>query len=100
MGVYRGETSKNAYSRVKEHLESYTVRNNDSRLWRHCLNYNEGEEKVFTMNVRKSLSRQISEAVYIKRTPSEQLINNRSEWNTAAIPTAIMRNNIRNNIMS
>ena len=74
------------------------MRNNESTLWRHCLKYHEGEEKIFTMNVRKSfkdpLSRQISEAVYIKRTPSEQLINNRSEWNTAAIPTAVIRNNI------
>ena len=95
--VYRGESSKNSYSRGKEHKDSYLNKTDDSTLWRHCLEYHNGEEKEFSMSVRQSfndsMSRQICEAVYIRRTPNERLMNSRSEWNTAVIPTAIIRNN-------
>ena len=91
--IYNGESSYNGYTRGKEHQIDLRSKSRNSALWRHCLEVHEGEEKPFCMNVKESFKndamlRQITEAINIKNTPMENVMNTRSEWNMPRIPHA------------
>ena len=83
-GVYHGETAENAYTRGKEHLQE--IRAGKSRFNKHCSKKHEGILQPLRMQIDRSyqgdaMKRQIIEGVYIQRTDSEDLINDRAEWN-------------------
>ena len=95
--VYRGESSYNAFTRGKEHISDLRAKNQKSVLWRHCREIHGGEVQEFKMNVKGSyrndpMLRQISEAVAIKNTNTEHLMNTRCEWNMTYVPPAGITN--------
>ena len=89
--IYHGETSENAYTRGKEHLQD--IKSGHSRFHKHC---NERHNKVLQplrMNVDKTYKedatkRQIMEGVYIYKTSTNDRINDRAEWNHPRITRA------------
>ena len=64
---YKGETSKNNYTRGSKHLEQLKGRSKDSVLWAHCKEHHESKEVQFRMEKTGAftdpLSRQIMEGV-------------------------------------
>ena len=83
--IYIGESSRNAYTRGKEHLYQMEKKDKDSIMLRHYNHkHRENETPTFKMTIlgtyRNALDRQISEAVKISRTPRDTLINNKSEF--------------------
>ena len=86
---YIGETSRNIYTRLREHLRDARVGSKDSVLLRHKKDKHSTENTTptFRAKVLKSfrkgaLQRQIAESVYINRVPETTLINNKLEWNS------------------
>ena len=53
--VYHGETSKNAYTRGKEHREDYHNQLEGSDMWKHCIQKHNGEEQQLTMHFGETL---------------------------------------------
>ena len=86
--VYVGETARNLYTRSKEHLQNYRRRNGESFMKKHQMDRHYGAEADFGAKVtgvfRDCLSRQVSEGVYIKRSPHE-VLNGKSEWHQPAL---------------
>ena len=83
--IYDGESSKNGYTRGKEHWQKFESKTNDSVLWKHCEDKHEGEKKRFEMRVKdrcknSSTMRQILESVRIKGNYGKQM-NRQTEWN-------------------
>ena len=72
--VYIGETSRNLYTRGREHIDKYrsTKRNKDSFIKKHQDEKHGGCEAMFRAKVtgtfRDCLSRQVSEGVHMRRT--------------------------------
>ena len=94
-GRYHGESSKNGYTRGKQHLEELGRRAESSVIWRHCKERHDGEIPDFKMNItgnyrNDAMLRQISEAVRINGTARESLINNKSEWNYVGLPRVLI----------
>ena len=92
--VYLGETAANLYTRSKEHMDDYKKGRDKSVMLRHQVDVHDGQEarmKVSMINSFKdSLSRQISESVYIFRTEQKgekKLINGKSEWHQPSLYT-------------
>ena len=87
-GVYLGETSRNLYSRAKEHLSNYRTGGEKSFIRKHQLKKHNGEEGVFkakvTASYRDCLSRQVGEGVSIRRSKVE-VLNGKSEWHQPAL---------------
>jgi hypothetical protein len=89
---YKGETAGNGYTRGNKHLTDLAARNeNNSPLWRHCIEEHNGELQTFQMSVTGSyrndaMLRQIAEAVQIERTATGTLMNDRAEWNMTRVP--------------
>ena len=95
--VYNGETSKNAYTRGKQHLDEYENKAGKSVLWRHCRERHENELQEFKMRVtgqyrNDSMLRQIAEAVRINNCDIDKRINNKTEWNLVLFPTVWVDN--------
>ena len=89
--VYKGETADNAYTRGLKHLSDLRGKNMNSPLWRHCRDIHNGQVQHFTMCVtgtfkNDAMLRQITEAVQINNTDTEQLMNTRAEWNMTRVP--------------
>ena len=90
--IYIGETARNARVRGREHADDHCKKSDASVLHRHAREKHPGEEaKVeFMMSVtgmyRDAMSRQIAESVLINRTDPQQLINNKSEFNSLHLP--------------
>ena len=86
--VYIGETSRNLYTRAKEHADKCYGMKADSFMWQHQVDRHEGAEADFTAKVTQSfrdcLSRQVSEGVYIRRSEKE-VLNSKSEWHQPAL---------------
>ena len=88
--AYIGETSRNLYTRGKEHLQKYQSlkRNKDSFMMKHQDEKHAGREAMFRAKVtgtfRDCLSRQVSEGVYIRRS-DKQVLNSKSEWHQPAL---------------
>ncbi len=95
--VYIGETARNLYPRMREHVQNKTE---SSFMKRHISERHQGEEVEFEARVTKTnrdcLSRQVREGVLIQKYGSEcNLMNTRSEWNQPSvyrIQSEIVRN--------
>ena len=85
--VYIGETSRNLYTRAKEHLggeqREGTEDNESCFVRKHMEENHRGEESQFRAKVTKSnrdsMSRQVREGVMIRRSHRE-MMNSKSEW--------------------
>ena len=91
-GEYIGETSKNAYTRGKQHQDEYRKQSSESVLWRHCQERHNNERQEFTMRVtgqyrNDAMLRQIAESVRINNSHPDSRINNKTEWNLVRFPT-------------
>ena len=89
--IYIGETSRTAYIRGTEHMEALRRKRESSVLWKHCRRHHDDEPCNFRMDVvgvhgNDAMLRQVGEGVMIHRTPSQQLMNDRSEWNFVNLP--------------
>ena len=86
--VYIGESSRNLFTRSKEHLSSYRTGANTSFMAKHQADAHIGEEPKFkakvTASTRDCLSRQVREAVLIRRSDSK-ILNGISEWHQPAL---------------
>ena len=90
--VYVGETARNLYTRAGEHLAVYRGKLNgakkESFIYTHQQEKHRGAPPNFTAKVTKSfgdcLTRQISEAVWIRRSTRE-VLNSKSEWHQPAL---------------
>ena len=92
---YIGHTSHTGYSRGTEHLEDLKKKRVSCRTYQHAIDKHDGNIPVFQMNVTgiyrdDTMLRQISEAVRIRNTNPENLLNNKSEWNIQNIPQVII----------
>ena len=82
--VYRGESSRNAFSRGQEHVSGLENKTKDSVLWRHINEKHENDvtQPQFKMTVTSThtsaLDRQIMEAVVINNTPRTKLLNKKN----------------------
>ena len=90
-GVYRGESSNNAYTRGLEHQRAYVAGDRKSPMIRHMNEKHGGVKKSYKMNVtatfgKDSMKRQIAESIDIENTIPERLINTRCEWNKPKVP--------------
>ena len=83
--IYVGETSRNLFTRTKEHMEKYRSerRNPDSFIKQHQVERHQDVPAEFSAKVTGSfkdcLSRQVSEAVQIRRS-NGPVLNSKSEW--------------------
>ena len=85
--VYEGETARNLYTRMKEHLSSG---GESSSIMKHLEEKHEGMEENFVARVTKTnrdcLSRQVREGVYIsQQAASGLLMNTKSEWHQPSL---------------
>ena len=81
---YNGETSKNAYTRGKQHQDEYRKQSPNLVLWRHCQERYNNERQKFTMPVtgqyrNYAMLRQIAESVRISNSNPDSRINNTTE---------------------
>ena len=89
-GLYIGESSRNLYTRSKEHLSKYSSRKRraDSFIKIHQDEHHGGAEADFEAKVtgtfRDALSRQVSEGVHIRRG-GRSILNSKSEWHQPAL---------------
>ena len=95
--VYHGETSKNAFTWGKQHLDEYDNKAAKSVLWRHCRERHDNELQEFKMRVtgqyrNDAMLRQIAEAVRINNSNVDNRINNKAEWNLVLFPTVRVDN--------
>ena len=86
--VYIGETSRNLYTRGKEHKNKYRNRKQDSVILEHQTEKHEGGVANFHAKVVRSfrdcLTRQVSEGVSIRRC-TDHVLNNKSEWHQPSL---------------
>ena len=86
--VYIGESSRNIYTRVKEHQSSYRKRNGKSFMKKHQERHHQGMPGSYAAKVtgsfRDCLTRQVSEGVSIRRCNVE-IMNGKSEWHQPAL---------------
>ena len=94
--VYKGESAYNAYTRGGEHMGRLTARDeNNSPLWRHCVDQHGGEMQTFLMSVtgtyrNDAMLRQVTEAVQINNMDVDRRMNDRAEWNMTRIPRTVI----------
>ena len=81
--IYIGETSRNAFTRGKEHETQMNRKDKNSIILRHQQLKHPGDTPSFEMKItgtyRSALDRQIAEAVKISRA-KDRLINNKTEF--------------------
>ena len=86
--VYIGETARNLFTRSKEHVQNYGRQYKESFMRNHQIESHYGAEADFGAKVtgvfRDCLTRQVSEGVWIKRTP-HKVLNTKSEWHQPAL---------------
>ena len=86
--LYLGETSRNLFTRSKEHNDRYRTRNNNSFMLKHQRKEHQGVAGNFTAKVtgrsRDCLTRQVKEAVLIRRCPVP-IMNSKTEWHQPAL---------------
>ena len=85
---YVGETSRNLYSRCLEHLKTYRSGDQSSFILKHQTSKHNGVEPEFkakvTARTRDCLTRQVREAVLIRRS-QVPVLNGKSEWHQPAL---------------
>ena len=84
--IYIGETSRNLYTRGREHVGNGNRENEEDEscfVTKHMNDHHKGMNSRFTARVthtnKDSLSRQIREGVLIRRSDRD-LMNTKSEW--------------------
>ena len=89
--MYRGQTGRSVYERIKEHISKWSEEAEDSCLHAHSKEKHSGEQ--FRINVKvlkqcygKPTERMISEAVLIQDLPSEHSLNSKAEWSYVKLP--------------
>ena len=90
-----GETASNGYTRGGEHLDASRLNKLDSKMKKHAILVQGGRTIEVKMNINRvfgddSMSRQIEEAVRIRRAPPGQLVNAKDEWNYLQLPSVTM----------
>ena len=79
--AYIGETSRNLYTRGREHLQG--IKGEDSFMKKHMEEKHPGEEEDFRARVthknKDCLTRQVREGVLIRKS-MDVLMNSRTEW--------------------
>ena len=84
---YIGESSRNLYTRLKEHQTKYKA-GKDSFMLEHQQEKHGGETADFSAKVthtfRDCLTRQVSEAVHIRRS-NTKVLNSKSEWHQPSL---------------
>ena len=93
--IYHGESSYNTYTRGCEHLQKFNKKDTKSMLVQHCNLVHQGQETNFQMNVtgtfhNDSTKRQITEGLQIERTPTNRLMNSKTEWNMPSMPSCVV----------
>ena len=72
---YKGETSRNMYTRGKEHMRLFNNKDDKSAMWQHCKTAHSSQRVEFAMEqtgtFTSSLARQVTEAVQIKNFKGE-----------------------------
>ena len=75
--VYIGETSRNCYTRSKEHIGKAHEKSKDSFIHNHQVEKHNSDEADFKVSVTKSfkdpLSRQVYEGIYIRKNSANSL---------------------------
>ena len=89
--MYRGQTGRTTYHRLKEHFSKWEDRTEDSVLYKHSIECHRGEDfvvgiKLLATCYGKPTERLITEAVHIDEMPEESSMNERSEWNYVQLP--------------
>ena len=86
--VYIGETARNLYSRGKEHMANAQSRNREAFMKKHNLEKHHGADEDFCAKVTGSfkdcLTRQVSEGVYLRKSP-HSVLNSKAEWHQPAL---------------
>ena len=86
--VYIGETSRNLYTRAKEHINKNQSNNGKSYMKKHQEEKHSSQPAVFDAKVTGSykdcLSRQVAEGVAIRRCEAN-VLNSKSEWHQPAL---------------
>ena len=86
--TYIGETSRNLFTRGKEHQQKYDTENQDSFILKHQNEEHDCQPASFTTKVtgsyRDCLSRQVAEGVAIRRSRNKTL-NSKSEWHQPSL---------------
>ena len=93
--IYHGESSYNTYTRGAEHLQKFATKDTKSMMVQHCNLVHNGQEVNFQMNVtgtfhNDSTKRQITEGLQIEGTPSNRLMNSKTEWNMPSMPSCVV----------
>ena len=86
--VYIGETSRNLYTRSREHLSRYRAGTATSFMAKHQTELHQGEDARYearvTATTRDCLTRQVREAVLIRRS-QVNVLNGKTEWHQPAL---------------
>ena len=86
--TYIGETSRNLYTRGKEHIYKYQSSNSESFMLQHQEEKHNCQPAVFNAKVtgsyRDCLSRQVAEGVAIRRCQTS-VLNSKSVWYQPAL---------------
>ena len=89
---YKGESSRNLYSRGKEHLQDYNNKSEKSALWAHCETCHDSRRVEFAMqqtgSFTSALARQVTEAVQIYNFDGESF-NRKSEFRKPAVARTV-----------
>ena len=87
-GVYIGESARNLYSRSREHLARFRAGTRTSFILKHQTISHPREEEDYkarvTASTRDCLTRQVREAVLIRRS-DRQVLNSKTEWHQPAL---------------
>ena len=93
--LYVGETSRSLFERTKEHWGAWESKSDKSHILKHQLMVHKEQEPRFVMKAvkyyRSALTRQIGEAVRIRRRGGAGMIlNSKSEYDRCKIPRLIV----------
>ena len=81
--MYIGESSRNLYTRAKEHLDNYNKGGEKSFMKKHQRRKHGGAPGSYKARVvgsyKDCLTRQVGEGVSIRRCPVE-ILNSKTEW--------------------
>ena len=94
---YIGESSRNANTRGREHLNDYENKRDNSVMMRHTQTHhpNEANNTNYKMTVtqiyaNKCMDRQLSEAIQINKIPNTSRINTKIEYRHHRLPRATL----------
>ena len=86
--AYIGESSCNLYTKSREHLARYRATTRTSFILKHQTTAHQGEDEDYrpkvTASTRDCLTRQLKEAVMIRRS-NRQILNSKTEWHQPAL---------------